>query len=143
MSIARTAATAFGLTAAAGLAVLAVAGPAAAAGSTSNYYVAVDQCPTVEQVCRTVPTVTIDTTSGVVVEFTANRNHCSDIIAHIIVDGAEWGSAQVGPGHRDGSYYIPLTPGLHDIGVQAEGVTGGCNTGYLSAWGGNLRVETD
>ena len=32
--------------------------------------------------------------------------------------------------------------GNHVIGVQAEGVEGGCNTGSVGAWGGNLLVRT-
>lgn len=37
---------------------------------------------------------------------------------------------------------VPLTKGNHVIGVQAEGVEGGCNTGSVGAWGGNLLVRT-
>jgi hypothetical protein len=77
------------------------------------------------------------------VEFTANANHCSDIIAHIFIDGHEWGSNVVHPGQSDGGYRIPVTPNApHTLGVQAEGVPGGCNTtNTLRAWGGTLHVE--
>ena len=37
---------------------------------------------------------------------------------------------------------MQLSPGTHKIGVRATGIRGGCNVGYLSAWGGNLRIET-
>lgn len=78
--------------------------------------------------------------STVKVEFTANQNHCSDVIAHVFVNGAEWGSNVVGPGQPDGSYEIPVNYGLNQVQIQAEGITGGCNTGSLSSWGGVLRV---
>jgi hypothetical protein len=35
---------------------------------------------------------------------------------------------------------IPV-PGYHKIGVKAEGIKGGCNTGTINAWGGNLRIQ--
>ena len=37
---------------------------------------------------------------------------------------------------------MQLSPGTHKIGVRATGIRGGCNVGYLSAWGGNLRIES-
>lgn len=77
---------------------------------------------------------------SVKVEFTANQNHCADMIAHIFFDGHEWGSNVVHPGQTDGGYEIPVDYGLHQIGVQAEGLPGGCNTGSVSAWGGVLRI---
>jgi hypothetical protein len=74
------------------------------------------------------------------VEFTANQNHCSDMIAHVYFDGKEWGSNIVHPGGSDGGYEIPSDYGLHQVAIQAEGVEGGCNTGSVSAWGGVMRV---
>jgi len=79
------------------------------------------------------------------VEFTANANHCSDMIAHVWISGdgpaREWGSNVVHPGQSDGGYEIPLGNSFfHRIDIQAEGVPGGCNTGSVSAWGGRLRI---
>jgi hypothetical protein len=75
------------------------------------------------------------------VEFTANANHCADMIAHLFFDGAEWGSNIVHPGQTDGGYEIPIKrSGSHFVAVRAEGVPGGCNTGTVSAWGGTIRV---
>ena len=39
-----------------------------------------------------------------------------------------------GPSQSDGSYYMQLSPGTHKIGVRHR-YPGGCNVGYLSAWG--------
>jgi hypothetical protein len=47
-----------------------------------------------------VPSVSVKTDGPLMVEFTANNNRCSDMIAHLIVDGREWGSNRVGPVNR-------------------------------------------
>jgi hypothetical protein len=130
-------------TTAAGAAVLVLASPAWA--TIIDQYIDVPQCAEPQtQVCEQVPTVPFRAKydGPILVEFTANQNHCADMIAHIIVDGTEWGSNTVGPGQRDGGYEIPMTKGDHTIGVQAEGIEGGCNTGSVSAWGGTLHIET-
>ena len=36
----------------------------------------------------------------------------------------------------------PVASGAHTVGVQAMGVLGGCNTGGLGLWGGELDVTT-
>lgn len=121
------------------------AGVAAAAPAVHDNYVEETDCHTTTQVCRDVAKVVYPfNTHSVKVTFTANQNHCSDIIDHILVDGLEWGFRVVGPGQSDGGQVIPLDnpiPGYHEIGVRAEGITGGCNTGYLHAWGGRLHIE--
>jgi hypothetical protein len=109
-----------------------------------DQYVGVANCTQpAGQLCPAIPVVTIRNNRPFVkVEFTANRDHCSDMIARIFVDGKESGSNVVGPGQSSGSHVIPLrTEGQHSIGVQAEGITGGCNTGRLASWGGNLHIE--
>ncbi|GAB07462.1 hypothetical protein GII30_00690 [Gordonia amarae] len=147
MNITKTTAAATMLAAAGAVALGVVAGPANAA-IYSNNPIDVPQCSyatgTPSQECLNTPTYRVTTSTGkMVVQFRANYNHCSDIIAHIIVDGREWGSQRVGPGQKDGSYYMQLTPGTHKVGVRATGIRGGCNVGYVSAWGGNLRIETN
>jgi hypothetical protein len=37
-----------------------------------------------------VPSVSVKTDGPPMVQFTANNNRCSDMIAHLIVDGREW-----------------------------------------------------
>jgi hypothetical protein len=37
---------------------------------------------------------------------------------------------------------MQLSPGMHRIGVRATGIRGGCNTGSLIGWSGNLHFET-
>lgn len=133
--------TAIGIVAA-GVAAVSSAAPASAVDVTQ--YIEVSDCDQPQtQWCTPIPSVdifTVDDERSILVEFTASRNHCSDMIAHIIVDGDEWASNRVGPGESDGGYEIPVTPGPHTIGVQAEGIEGGCNTGYVASWGGTLRI---
>jgi hypothetical protein len=126
-----------------GVAALALASPASPVNM--DKYIEVPQCqPATSQLCPQIPTVSFDTNSErtIKVAFTGNRNGCSDIIAHIFFDGAEWGSHRVGPSRSDGGYEIPVTRGTHVIGVQAEGIEGGCNYGAVSAWGGTLHIES-
>jgi hypothetical protein len=118
---------------------LGLAAPASAKPFTQESYIEVPNCPQPQtQVCNTVPTAHVGAVMSPAVSFSANGNHCSDIIAHVIVDGQEVGSAQVGPGQSTPSYPLASFKG-HDVGVRAEGVDGGCNVGYLSAWGGTLH----
>ncbi|MDT5249287.1 MAG: hypothetical protein QOE04_2260 [Mycobacterium sp.] len=131
--------------AASACAALALAVPASAKPIVTTHYVEVANCVGHSQFCPVniadAPSFTVNNgLFPMVVEFTANQNHCSDMIAHIIVDGNEWGSNVVHPGQSDGGYEIPAKSGKHTIGVQAEGVSGGCNTGYVAAWGGTVTV---
>jgi hypothetical protein len=137
--VARTAVAASSAAAAA----LALASPASA--TVINQYIEVPQCEQPQtQWCKQIPTVNFRAKADGPwnVEFTANQNGCSDMIAHIILDGNEWGSHIVSPGGNDEGYEIPLTKGEHTIGVQAEGIEGGCNTGFISAWGGVVHLHT-
>ncbi|MDL9935975.1 hypothetical protein QSJ18_04380 [Gordonia sp. ABSL1-1] len=137
--VARTAVAA----AAVGIAATGLASPAQA--QVSNYRIDVNDCGApYTQVCKKVPTVGTYTKSGrILVEFTADQGHCSDIFAQIVFDGRVWGQARLSAGERDGSYLIRTYPGSHRVGVRAIGIRGGCNVGYLRSWGGNLRIETD
>jgi len=127
-----------------GFVALTLAAPAAA-----DTYIEVPHCTQVgSELCPGIEGFSFfNTNRSVKAEFTANANHCSDIIAHVFVDGHEWGSNVVHPGQSDGGYEIPLDYGSHSIGIQAEGVDGGCNPpgvgpgATLSAWGGTLHVE--
>lgn len=96
-------------------------------------------CPQPQtQVCKQVPTATVGAVLAPSVSFTANGNHCSDMIAHVIVDGQEVGADRVGPGQSTREFDL-ASYRSHTVGVRAEGVEGGCNVGYVSAWGGTLH----
>jgi hypothetical protein len=117
---------------------------AAAADETQTFAVGVAACDhaATDQLCTPVSATTV-TTGGVLrVEFVASATHCSDVIAHILVDGVErFVSAPLPPGGSSGVQDLgPVTAGDHAIGVQGEGVVGGCNTGTTASWAGTLTV---
>jgi hypothetical protein len=122
-----------------GFAAVAVASPASAE-SWSNR-ITVDPCKQPQtQVCKNTPTWTEDLSSPTNVWVTADPTHCSDIVAHVFVDHREVGSRRLGPGESTHAYMVP--PGQHAVGVRADGVSGGCNRGFLGAWGGTLNFRT-
>jgi hypothetical protein len=141
------------IAAATSLAALTLASPASADETLiGQKYVGIDDCSRFNQgsgqICPTgTPNYNLiqyafeANQPSIKVEFTANANHCADMIAHLYFDGTEWGSNIVHPGQTDGGYEIPIDrSGHHFVAVRAEGVLGGCNTGTVSAWGGTIRV---
>ena len=89
-------------------------------------------------------TVIVRTTGVLQVNYSAPREHCSSLRMHFLVDGVPKAiSDVVAPGHSTG--YVELGPveaGEYQLGLQAEGIPGGCNVGFLSSWGGNAMVYT-
>jgi hypothetical protein len=129
----------------AGLSALALASPASA--ESIEQYIEVPQCqPATSQVCPQEPEVNFTAGNGtsgefVDVQFTANQNHCSDLIVHIFNDGYPQFSGRVGPGQTV-QKGLGVGPGNHVLRVRAEGIEGGCNTGVLSSWGGTVRIDS-
>ena len=132
-----------GLLMAAMLAVVAT-GAAAAAEVTQSLSVGVAACDnaTTEQLCTPVSEVSVTTDGVLRVEFVAAASHCSDFIAHLLVDGVErFVSDPLAPGQGTGAQdFGPVEAGAHTVGVQGEGVPGGCNTGVTGSWAGTLSV---
>jgi hypothetical protein len=137
-TIARTAVVA----AAAGCPALALAGLASA--GTFDKHLGVNCPQPFSQNCPPRQGMTAYTNGPLFVSFTADPNPpaCAPGNARIFIDGKEWGSAVVQPGQNDGGYYMDVAPGSHLVEVQMDGVLGGCNTGSMSGWSGNLHVET-
>ena len=135
----------------AAVAAVGLAGPASA-NVLVDQPVGVGQCqPNTSQRCPQEPEVDFSVPGGagpVRASFTANANHCSDINVRLIKDDPNTGWypfgdwQRVGPGQTV-SVMTEMPTGAHKIKVQAEGLEGGCNTGHLDAWGGNIRVEAD
>lgn len=124
-----------------GVATLALAIPASAKPFVQDTYIEVPQCqPATSQLCPQIPTATVGAIMSPSVSFTANANHCSDIIAHIFIDGSEFGSDLLEPGETTPEFPLESLQS-HTVGVQAEGIPGGCNTGHLDAWGGTLHFK--
>jgi hypothetical protein len=124
-----------------GAAGVAVAGPASAKPYVQDSYIEVPQCqPATSQLCPQIPTASVGAIMSPAVSFTANTNHCSDIIAHVFIDGVEFGSDLLEPGETTPDFPLEsLQP--HTVGIQAEGIPGGCNTGHVDAWGGTLHFK--
>src|SRR5258706_2125917 len=89
------------------LAALALSSTLSAAGATAadltrSFAVGVDGCDAAQftQFCTPVPTVALPTDGVLMVAFSASNNHCSAIIAHLLVDGVErFASGALQPGH--------------------------------------------
>jgi hypothetical protein len=88
-------------------------------------------------------TFSVTTASQLDVEYVASAGHCSNVIMHFLVDGIERAvSATLAPGQSSGFFTLgPVSPGTHLVGLQAEGVVSGCNTGQLAGWGGIANVR--
>jgi hypothetical protein len=121
---------------------LALASPAAA--KVFNQHIATD-CPTTNtQGCPARPGFSV-TTPGGPIRITFRTDDppamCSTIVAQIWLDDIPGESSPMIPGQNLDWTMVP-TPGTHQVGVQASGLMGGCNTGSISGWSGQLRVET-
>ena len=76
------------------------------------------------------------------VEFTAGGAGCSTIVPVITIDGLVMpAQPAVGPGQSTGGQDFHVGIGRHTIGVDAVGITGGCNTGKLGSYQGHVHVN--
>jgi hypothetical protein len=124
---------------------VALASPASA--DKLDKHLAVDCPQPYSQTCAPRQGLSVTTSGGTfLVTFTADGNppSCAPGLAKIYIDGHQWGSpARLDPGQSTGHDAIVATPGTHQVEVQMDGVLGGCNTGSMSGWSGNLHVDTD
>ncbi len=139
-AIARTAA----LAAATVCSAVAFASPAAA--GVFDKHLAVDCPQPYSQTCTPQDGLSVTTTvlGPMIITFTADGNppQCASGIAAIYVDGQMVKQTTLDPGMsltRDYNH----APGTHQVGVQMTGIRGGCNTGAMSGWSGNLHITTD
>ncbi len=134
----------FATTVAAGAAVgltLGILAPASA--QTINVPIGVTSCGGTGQVCAVVPQIDVTTAGPLRVQFTASSTLCSKLVARIMVDGVPRGSTFLTPGQSTTPMRTFVASGVHKVGVQAVGVSGGCNTGHLTSWKGDVNVQTD
>jgi hypothetical protein len=121
---------------------LAFASPAAA--GVFGKHLAMDCPQPYSQTCPPRDGLSVTTSGPIIIQFTADGNppQCAGIIAQIYVDGRLVNQTRLEPGQslsRDNN----RPPGTRQVEVQAEGVQGGCNTGAMSGWSGNLHITTD
>lgn len=78
------------------------------------------------------------------IQYNTSAGHCSDVRAHILVDGIERGlTGFLSAGQASGFVDVgPVSAGQHTVALQGEGRVSGCNSGVLAAWGGTMDVVT-
>src|SRR5579863_4086505 len=79
-----------------------------------------------------------------VLNYTAPPNPCATWRVHFYIDGMPQGASGFlqAPASSTGPISIfNVTAGVHTVALQAEGETGGCDSGSLSAWGGTLTIQ--
>jgi len=95
-----------------------------------------------QQLCSPPVSVTVWTEGRLIVAFNASPGHCSSVIAHLTLDGQDrFTSPPLAAG--DGTApqdFGPVSPGEHVVGIQAEGIVGGCNSGGVANWSGTLDL---
>jgi hypothetical protein len=122
-----------------------VLAPPAAAEVHITQYGEVPQCqPNTSQECPQEPEIrfTAGKNESIEARFTANANHCSDILVRFLVDHYPQGDYMRAGPSQTVSVGFTTTSGDRVLSVQAKGITGGCNTGVLNAWGGTVHLDS-
>jgi len=99
-------------------------------------------CTSTGETCDPTFTQTFTTDGVAQLTFTASTSNCSDITAEIGIDGSSFVTDPLAPGDSVFNAWPPLSPGSHQVTIQATGIPGGCNSGDLAGWGGDLLVTT-
>jgi hypothetical protein len=90
-------------------------------------------------------TTVVENKGGIDVQFVSGDDMCSNVVAHIISDSPqphEIGQDTLTPGHGGKQYGIPkAASGNSGVSVHVNGIPGGCNTGGLQEWSGQLVVN--
>lgn len=96
------------------------------------------------QLCNNVASIPITTTGLLQAQFVGGLFLCSNIRIHFLVDGTEVAvTGFVGASGATGFFNLgPVSSGSHVLGLQAEGMVGGCNSGVLGSWAGTAQVVT-
>ena len=105
------------------------------------------QCTSTGQVCDPPQTLVIgDPTRRMKVKkflYTAASAHCSAGRLLIELDGVFVGRMRfvAGSDHATLRKRLRLKPGEHTLAFRFEGRVGGCNTGTVASWGGEIAVR--
>jgi hypothetical protein len=105
------------------------------------------QCTSTGQVCDPPQTLVIgDPTRRMKVKkflYTAASAHCSAGRLLIELDGALVGRMKfvAGSEHATLRKRLRLEPGEHTLAFRFEGRVGGCNSGSVASWGGEIAVR--
>ncbi len=114
----------------------------AATAQTSSVPVSVNCTSVGTQLCTPPFNIPVTTDGVLNVSYTAAPTHCGPIFVHFLVDGVERAATSVlSPGQTSALFALgPVSAGSHVLGVQGEGVVGGCNVGSMSGWGGTVQI---
>src|SRR5215467_11303955 len=121
---------------------VALAGSIASAPASAFLVTAV--CSGGGQLCNQIASFQINSPGAILkAKFIPGPLTCSVFRIHLIIDGTEVGVSDfVGPKQKTGTFSLGfISPGVHTIGVQAEGEVGGCNVGNLLSWSGTVKLK--
>jgi hypothetical protein len=84
--------------------------------------------------------------AGWSIRFTSSDDMCSDIFMQVtaVPNGSPMrvlGRDRIGPGQSTATYQIENTGLGAAVVLHATGIEGGCNTGSLMGWEGDLQIE--
>lgn len=116
-----------------------------AIAATTTVTVAVGaECESTGQLCLPLsPAGSYDSQSPLSIVYTAAATHCSNVAVRYFVDGKEKaGTEFVGAAQSTSATTVPWPNDgqAHELSVQGEGETGGCNFGGLGNWAGELTI---
>ena len=114
----------------------------ASAAQTTTVPVSVNCTSVGTELCTPLFDIPVTTTGVLNVSYTAAPTHCGPIFVHFFVDGVERAATTtLGPGETSALFSLgPVSAGNHILGVQGEGVVGGCNIGFMTGWGGSVQI---
>ena len=128
-----------------GLLVLFACAAANAVVTTTTYGPFAVNCTGAVQLCNNTFSQTVTTAGTLQVQYNASAGHCSNVAAHVLVDGVQRAvTGFLTPGQASGFLNVgPVSAGTHTVALQGEGTVGGCNAGFLANWGGTMDVMVD
>jgi hypothetical protein len=114
----------------------------ATAAQTMSVPISVICVSPTNELCSPPASIPVTTTGMLLASYAAPISHCGPIIIHFLVDGVERGvSGVLNAGDSSGTFNLgPVSAGTHILGIQGEGVVGGCNTGIELAFGGTVTI---
>jgi hypothetical protein len=103
-------------------------------------------CVSTGQLCEPPATLVVGDPAGRVklrkLVYTASSAHCSAGRLLIELDGVKFGKMRFVVGKETSTLrkHRTLAAGFHTLAFRFEGKVGGCNTGAVSGWGGNVTA---
>jgi hypothetical protein len=100
-------------------------------------------CLSDSQLCGNRFEIPFDSCGLLTLEYTTAATHCSDIGMMVYLDGVLVAITDpLPPGTASPVFDLgPVAPGSHVLSLEAYGVEGGCNVGFLESWGGFITLH--